>query len=315
MADLVAWLLPSTEENLLGKNLASLRMAREEALKGHSSETRKLIAWFCWSKQDPQVALTAALAIPTTETPAISVTSCDFPPGYLIGELGSDSEVIERLRGAYSDQLANGVSCGLRKRDRPGMAEVVAARLERIAEPRFGMLCYLTELHPELACRIFRGYADQPTPANLSRLWGAAHIDWRFDKDRELQKHMLQSGNVEARKIALSVFVRWRNPEPGWFLAVLPSAEGRHPNSDADEQRLAAGCLEQLRGPDTVHVYWDGNKAQPGSPVLPLKPEENAALRTLCALAREKLGLPPAKPSPGDSSDEPEPQEENRANR
>ena len=303
MAELVALVLPRTRRTFLQRDLASVRMARAAALK--SSPLTQWPGWLCWRRLDPQGALATALAVPTTETPSIPVTAYDEYAGFIIGELGSDAEVLERLTGAYSDGLADSLCRTLHPSTRPGMAKIVAARFERLASPAAnGMIGYLLVFQPDFSAKLLRGYAENPTPLDLARLRAAARLEWTFDKDHQLLRRMLQSENVEVRKIALSVYVPWEDLNPDWFRTILPSAEGRLPNSDADEQRLCADALNSLC--EQMAYAMAGKVSVPGMPVGPLSPRERSDLQRLCALAREKLGLPPAQPA---ADDPPEDQE------
>jgi hypothetical protein len=306
-ANVVVWALPGRMEAILIKNLAPPALAREQAYRP-SQPNLGGSAWVCWARQDPHAALAAALAVGPTDTPALPVTPWDYEAGYVLGAYGDERDVLERLNGPFSDQLANGLGYGLCKKHRTGMGVAVAARFERSASPVpcFGLLRYLFQCDRGRLKGMMMGYVKDPRPLSIARLDAASCYLLDLDKDHQLRVYMLGSANLDVRKIALKVSMWDAEADLRWIRPVLQAAEGRLPNSDADEQRLAAECLQWMLGRKFERLFV--SKIQAGAPVLPLKPDERSDLQKLCALAREKLGLPPAKLPGEDSSGEPEPQ-------
>jgi hypothetical protein len=159
------------------------------------------------------------------------------------------------------------------------------ARFERATLPKSAWVFYrLASGYPEQAKVLLFGYADRPTPANLSRLDAAV---WSYaanakDHGLALFEHMLASDDVAVRKLA---FPPCRDIHEVREFA-LRAAEGKLPHGDPEEQRLAGEYMQNEV--EQYLVQW-AQTPQGRSSNQPLSLQEQQELQALCQRLRARM--------------------------
>lgn len=274
------------EEVLLIGALLPEEDLSQAALGGKSASGRNFVYWMVWSSRNSNAALQAALAVPVASDPVIPETKYDLSAGITIGANGSNDDIRRRFEDSYSDELVDGVMIALGKDKRGLFLNEIQARIEQL--PRADRMAWfaLAEVDPQRMQDLLLKFAQNPTSLNHAKVEISRNA-WRKLKDSEsVIRAMLKSDDVGYRKTAL---------QNCWELVgmtalhdiILTAAKGKLPNSDADEQRLAAKAICTQ-----IPLVWQNWR--PGPFVSPLTSAEQVELQRIIAAFIAKHGV--AKP-------------------
>ena len=199
--------------------------------------------WRAWCERDPQSALAAAVAVAAQPVGSkLPATGYDLGAGTALGLLGSDEQIRAHLDGSYSAPFVDGMVSVLSPARRLAMENDVIAYYSANGADRLGWY-WLSRNMPQVANAVTVKNLQAPSATNylsIELALGFARLEGR----QQLSELAMQSDDTVVRKIAL-VPQTWYTEKlnEAQIRRLLPSARGQLPNSDPNEQRLAAEIL------------------------------------------------------------------------
>lgn len=291
---------PSSRHEWVRMGIAPVWLLREQALQTGSGD-----AWHWWAFRAPDEALAEALTVSCPTTPR--ARGLDSIAGYIIGQLGSEKEILDRMREPYSYELKNGVHEGIEgttvaigRRQGFGNREVSREVAEALANylmsapPEYpSQILMPFSPYPDLARRLIKHWLAQPFSPSGLPLYEMQDLWMENDKDHEILLAALQSSDFRVRAVALyqihRYFLRSCTRIPAAVLIkVIETAEGSRSDANPEERRYAANILRATFGgttPESLYSY--SEPLGPGAP--PLTKAEERSIKETCLEARKKL--------------------------